>query len=142
MEPRVVVDTGFLVALLNRRDRHHAWAREQLPSLQGPWVTAEACLSETLFLLESAGKKAAEALMAWIDRGLLQVRGLMETDSAAVSEVLFFYADRWVDLADASLVVLSDRHPRLPVVSVDVNDFTVYFRQRRARRLLLPPTPS
>ena len=52
---------------------------------------------------------------------------------------MFRYRDRWVDFADACIVVMSDEHPRLPVVSVDSADFAVYFFKRRPRRKLLLP---
>jgi hypothetical protein len=48
------------------------------------------------------------------------------------------YRKRWVDFADACLVVLSDGRPKLPVVTVDASDFAVYFRGRTGRRLLVP----
>jgi predicted nucleic acid-binding protein len=51
---------------------------------------------------------------------------------------LLGYRKRWVDFADACLVVLSDEQPRLPVVTVDERDFGVYFRGRRGRKLLVP----
>jgi hypothetical protein len=33
---------------------------------------------------------------------------------------------------------MSDERPKLPVVTVDAADFTVYFRVRSGRKLLLP----
>ena len=33
---RIVIDTGPLVALLNRRDVHHAWIREVLDTVEPP----------------------------------------------------------------------------------------------------------
>jgi hypothetical protein len=55
----------------------------------------------------------------------------------------FAYRARWVDLADACLVRLSDSLPRLPVVSVESSDFAVFFRCRRDRTLIVPaPGPT
>ena len=51
---------------------------------------------------------------------------------------MFRYRSRWVDMADACLVIMSDSHPRLPVVTVDAKDFAVYFRGRSTRQLLAP----
>ena len=48
-----LVDTGPLVALLDRRDAHHAWARELLDTVQAPMRTCEAVVSEACFLLRS-----------------------------------------------------------------------------------------
>jgi predicted nucleic acid-binding protein len=62
MAARAIVDTGFLVALLNGSDDHHVLAASLVPSLRGPWLTAEACISEAVFLLEQAGRVPVELL--------------------------------------------------------------------------------
>ncbi len=140
MVGRAIVDTGYLVALLNASDAHHAWARELLPALRGPWLTAEACISETVFLLEQAGKPAVDSLFRWLTDGLVLSRHFLPEELATVREEVFRYKARWVDFADACLVTLSDQQPRLPVASVDTSDFAVYFRRRPKRRLFLPST--
>jgi predicted nucleic acid-binding protein len=48
------------------------------------------------------------------------------------------YRGRVVDFADACLMVLSDEFPRLPIVTVDANDFAVYLRGRAPRKLITP----
>lgn len=139
MDARAIVDTGFLVALLNAEDDHHAWARELVPRLRGPWCTAEACISESVFLLEHAGRPSVERLFDWVDRGALVSRHVLPERLAQIREETFRYARRWVDFADASVVCLSDMSPRVPVVTVDARDFAVYFRTRPRRRLWVPP---
>ena len=51
MQRRIVLDTGPLVALLAKRDRHHAWAIAQWSQIEPPLLTCEAVLSEAFFLL-------------------------------------------------------------------------------------------
>ncbi|WP_071783249.1 PIN domain-containing protein [Rubidibacter lacunae] len=51
MKRRSILDTGPLVALLNRRDRHHQWATLQWAEIEPPLLTCESVLSEALFLL-------------------------------------------------------------------------------------------
>lgn len=46
----LLLDTGPLLALVNRRDRYHAWARDLLAERRGPLVTCEAVISEAWFL--------------------------------------------------------------------------------------------
>ena len=46
MKQRVIVDTGPLVALLNKRDRAHAWVVQQLRDIAPPMITCEAVLAE------------------------------------------------------------------------------------------------
>jgi uncharacterized protein len=138
MAERAIVDTGFLVALLNRADEHHGWAAGMVPTLRGPWLTAEACISEAVFLLERAGRASVEALFRWLEHGALVSRHCLPEELAAIRSEMLRYGSRWVDLADACLVTLSDQQPKLPVVSVDAADFITYFRRRSARKLVLP----
>jgi predicted nucleic acid-binding protein len=138
MDARAIVDTGFLVALLNERDAHHAWAVSLLSSLRGPWLTTEACISEAVFLLESAGREAVERFLGWLDQELLMSQHFVPEELEAVRAELLGYRRRWVDFADACLVVASDSNPRLPLVTVDAKDFAVFFRHRSGRRLIVP----
>ena len=138
MVGRAIVDTGYIVALLNRDDDHHTWATRLLPSLRGPWLTAEACISESVFLLEAAGRESVESLISWLEQGLVVSRHFLPDALEPVRDEMFRYRRRRVDFADACLVALSDEHPKLPVVSVDSADFAVYFRGRTARRLFVP----
>ena len=138
MDAHAIVDTGYLVALLNKGDRHHLWATGLLAELRGPWLTAEACISEAMFLLEQAGASAVRQLFEWLERKLIISRHFLPEELGAVRGESFRYPGRWVDFADACLVVLSDRHPKLPLATVDQNDFAVYFRRRKGRILHLP----
>ncbi len=51
MAASVLVDAGFLVALLSRRDGNHAWAAAMAQRFPLPWKTCEAALSEAFHLL-------------------------------------------------------------------------------------------
>ena len=139
MDARVLVDTGFLVALWDRRDPEHAWAAGVVPKLRGPWLTCEACVSEMVFLLGgSLGPAAVLDLYEQLERGLIVSRHLLPEDLARVRAETARYRGRTVDFADACLMVLSDQYPRLPLVTVDASDFAVYLRGRSARKVLAP----
>ena len=49
----VVIDTGPLVAWLNRRDQHHRWSVQILDTVEVPLITCEPVLSEACFLLST-----------------------------------------------------------------------------------------
>jgi predicted nucleic acid-binding protein len=55
MARNVLVDAGFVVALLSSRDAHHQWAVTQASERPPPWFTCEAVLSEALYLLGELG---------------------------------------------------------------------------------------
>ena len=52
MKRQVILDTGPLVALLDARDRHHAWAVAQWADIEPPLLTCESVISEACFLLD------------------------------------------------------------------------------------------
>jgi uncharacterized protein len=50
------------------------------------------------------------------------------------------YADRKPNLADLCLIRMSELHPKLPVITVDREDFRVYRRNKREIiPLICPP---
>jgi uncharacterized protein len=63
MAGNVLVDAGFVVAPLSRRDTHHVWAVGQAPRFTPPWITCEAALSETFHLLGARGIPSLSALL-------------------------------------------------------------------------------
>lgn len=61
---RIIVDTGPLVALLNARDTHHAWARATFDDIEPPAWTCEAVISEACLLVRQV-KDGADAVLPW-----------------------------------------------------------------------------
>ena len=63
MARNVLVDAGFVVALLSSRDNHHEWAVTQAAEVPPPWSTCEAVLSESFHLLGGRGAASLGALL-------------------------------------------------------------------------------
>src|SRR5215831_1206926 len=63
MTASVIVDAGFLVALLSGRDANHGWAAAQAARLPPPWTTCEASVAEAFQLLGPAGAPGLRALL-------------------------------------------------------------------------------
>jgi predicted nucleic acid-binding protein len=130
-----LLDAGPLVALLNRRDRHHAWARRTLGELEAPLLTCEAVLSEAWFLTRRGGADPVRVLE--LVRALeVQV---VPAWSPRAEEILRRYADRG-SVADAALLALAEEEDGRVVVTTDREDFSVYrIHRRRAVPVLMPP---
>lgn len=135
---RSLVDTGFLVGLLDAGDQWHAWAVDAAHEARGPWLTAEACIAEAVHCLSGKAFPARARLFDWLDRGLLVSRHALPELRARVVAEMNRYRGREVDFADACLVALSDQYPELLIVTTDAEDFAVYLRGRTARRWLAP----
>jgi predicted nucleic acid-binding protein len=130
-----IADTGFLVAFANRADRHHEWALSVARQVSEPLLTCEAVLAEAAFHLRSVS-----LVLAMIDSGLVTIAFDCRAHLVHLAQLARRYADRHPDLADLCLIRLSELHPHHSVITVDVEDFRVYRRNKReAIPLICPP---
>jgi predicted nucleic acid-binding protein len=136
----VLIDTGPIVAFLNRRDRHHAWAEEALAAVRPPLVTCEAVLSEATYLLRGIVGGPDRALEL-VTRGLIVPSFRLEQESASVRALMSRYSGVAMDLADACLVRLSELHPDCLLMTVDAEFRDIFRRRGRQAIPTLLPTP-
>ena len=126
MARNVLVDAGFLVALLSRRDSHHQ-SVTQAPDYAPPWRTCEAVLSEAIHLLGALGSPGLSGLLR--RRALIAAFNL-DNDMEPVLKLLQKYADVPMSLADACLVRMAETLPD-PVILTTDSDFRIYRRHSR-----------
>ena len=130
MKPRtILVDTGPLVAFLNKRDQYHGWVTSQLASMQPPLLTCEAVLSEACFVLHRGNSSPAN-LLELIERKLLLVPFRVEDESQAVKSLIMKYRNSPMSLADACLVRMAELIANSMVFTLD-SDFKIYRKHRR-----------
>ena len=127
MAASVLVDAGFVVALLSRRDTHHEWAVAQSPKLAPPWSTCEAALSEAFHLL---GARGAPALRALLRRRALRVAFDLGEQLEPVLKLMQKYGDVPMSLADACLVRMTEALSDSVILTTDA-DFRIYRRHSR-----------
>lgn len=127
MAGNVLVDAGFIVALLSRRDSHHQWAVMQAPRHPPPWSTCEAVLSEAFHLLERRG---APGLSALLRRRAVVVTFDLGTNLESVLKLMQKYTDVPMSLADACLVRMTETLAA-PVILTTDSDFRIYRRHSR-----------
>ena len=135
---RVLLDTGPLVALLNRRDRYHTWAAEQWSRIEPPLSTCEAVLAEVCFLVQPfAG--AQTAVLDLVQRGVLDVSFRLASETKAVSRLLGKYRDAPMSLADGCLVRMAELHAEGVVLTLD-SQFGFY--RKNGRQIIPAITPN
>jgi predicted nucleic acid-binding protein len=127
MAANALVDAGFLIALLNRRDAHHSWAVAVADRQPPPWRTCEAALSEAFHLL---GARGARSLAELIRRGAVASDFRLADDFHAVLRLLEKYAAVPMSLADACLVRMTETLHDAVVLTTDA-DFRIYRRHSR-----------
>ena len=129
MTPPVLLDTGPLVAFLNRRDRYHEWALSQWAGAKPPFLTCEAVLAEACFLLRRSSG-GSQAVMQLLARGIVASPFRLDEEPSAVAKLLFRYAAVPMSLADACLVCMAERYPSGIVMTLD-RDFRIYRKHGR-----------
>jgi predicted nucleic acid-binding protein len=134
---RVLLDTGPLVAFLNRSDRHHAWALERLAEIEPPLLTCEAVLAEACHLVRrtSAGPRAVAEM---VTGDLIEVPFRLGAEAERIGHLLGRYADVPMSLADACLVRLAEIETGSAVLTLD-SDFHVYRMHGRQVIPLISP---
>jgi predicted nucleic acid-binding protein len=123
----VIIDSSALVALLDPREQHHRWARTVVADLPLPWLTCEAVVVETFFLL---ARPEAVRLVRILRDGRLLVSFGLRDELESVFTLMDKYADVPMSLADACLVRMSETLPNPVVVTTD-GDFQIYRRHSR-----------
>jgi len=131
-----IVDAGPLVGWLNGSDQWHEWSRQALSRRRGVLHTTEIVLGEACHHL-GGNTAMAHALLDLVRHGALELHPLWPKHLRRTQELMMQYER--MDAADASLVVLSELHPRAKVVTVNMRDFKVYRRFEREPLLLLMP---
>jgi predicted nucleic acid-binding protein len=134
-----IVDAGPLIAVIDRRDQHHAWARGLFGSGPGMLLTCEPVIAEAAHILRRY-PRGAHALLARVAEGVLEIPFRLTDHAAEVADLMRKYADRPMSLADACLVQMSAQHGDAKVVTTD-RHFRVYRRPgRRTVPTIMPPT--
>jgi predicted nucleic acid-binding protein len=126
----VLIDTGAIVALLDRSERCHARCVTVLGSLERPLVTCEAVIAETCYLLRGL-PGAPEAVLQNVERGVFQVPFQLSRSASPVRTIMRKYRDLPADFADACLIHLADELNTEDILTLD-GDFKLY-RWRRNR---------
>lgn len=134
----ILLDTGPWVALMSKTDSHHAWAKDQFAAHPGPFVTCEAVVAETCFLLARAGLDAGRALEL-IERGVVQIGLTLAEQARAVRNLYQRYDNVPASLADACLIRLSELHEPCQVLTLD-SDFHIYRRHGRKAITVISPS--
>jgi len=123
----LIVDTGFLFALVDRRDTWHARAAALAGTAAEGWITTWPVLTEACHLFQRhLGSAFASDLMADVADGGLEVWELPDRQWPQIPLLMRRYARLPMDLADASLVLLAEHLGHGRIVSTDQRDFGAY----------------
>ena len=129
----ILVDTGPLVAYLDRSDRDHTWAKQTFMHISRPLLTCEAVIAESRFLLRRGGIDP-DGLLNLISRGLVLPNFRLDAEIAPIQQLMKSYRNVPMSLADACLVRMAEIYESSAIMTLD-SDFTIY---RKSRRKVIP----
>lgn len=136
MEP-VLLDTGVIYALLNKRESKHEECLRVFRELYRPIVTCEAVIVESCFLL-SKHPRGIEVLLSNVRSGLFGIPFRIAKSSLEVLDLLRKYRDIPASFADACLIAMANELDIGDILTLD-GDFKHYrWRRNRAFNLLIP----
>ena len=137
MAADALVDTGAILALLDRTDRWHEVCVDTFQQLRLPLVTSEAVLTE-VFHLVGDNRHEMESAWKFIRSGAIRLAVIEDSELLGIQTLMLRYWDRPMDFADATLVYLARREGLSMVLTVDRSDFNTYRIEGRKRFRILP----
>jgi uncharacterized protein len=137
VRPGALIDTGAILALVDRRDHWHeacvvVYNRSRLPLL-----TTEAVLTE-VFHLNRGDRRQSASVWTLLHSGAIQMARIDNGELPQIHALMDDYADRPMDFADATLVHLARREGLSLILTVDRDDFETYRLAGRKRFTILP----
>jgi predicted nucleic acid-binding protein len=132
-----IADTGALVALLDRAERHHGWAAQCIREMEVPLLICEPVLTEAMHLLAHL-PRAQDELFGLLENGALKISFCVEDHVPALRALHRKYQDKPISLADACIVRMAELHDKHAVFTLD-SDFFVYRKHGRQALSLICP---
>ena len=120
----IVVDTGAIVALIDRSDRHHRALRDLYRQDPSAWVLPWAILPEVDYLVGAhLGARAQEAFLADLADGTFSVVWGEERDLDEAQRLSERYPKLRIGLVDAVVIATATRLKALAIATLDLRHF-------------------
>ena len=135
----ILLDTSGVLAAIDASQRHHQACAATLRDAAPPLLLSPFVLAELDYLLmRYVGHGAQSALLEEVVRGAYRLETFDTSDVKRAAAVMDRYEDLAIGLADASLVVLAERHQVADVLTLDERHFRALRYDKRKRFKLLP----
>lgn len=133
----ILLDTSGLLAALDASQESHGEAAASLIAARPPRLLSPFVLAELDYLLATrVGRAAQSGLLAEVARGAYTLAPITSAEVGDALKVIDRYADLAIGLADASIVVLAERHNTLDVLTLDQRHFRVLTANGKPFRIL------
>lgn len=120
----ILVDTSAVLQLISSTAQRHDDVLRVVGEVDGPFLLSPFVLAELDYMLiERHGQKHQLALLAEVIDGAYELAEFGRADVERASAVMRQYGDLRVGLADASIVVLAERHDTPDILTFDHRHF-------------------
>jgi uncharacterized protein len=125
MAAEVLIDTGAILALIDKSDEWHQVCVRALPRLPLPFLTSEAVLTELFHFLDRQ-RLNNEPAWKFLHTGIISLASIQHAELRHLQRLISRYSDRPMDFADATLVYLAERESIDAIFTVARPDFSIY----------------
>jgi hypothetical protein len=125
---------------VDRDDQWHEACVETYNHNRLPWLTTEAVLTETFYLVRR-NLRDDRAVWVLLRSGAIRMSSISDEELPQIQTLMSQYADRPMDFADATLVHLAARERLTAILTIDHDDFETYRLPGRKRFTILPRSP-
>ena len=133
-----LIDTGFLLAVLDKNDHRHFGCVNALESEFSP-LLPEVVLSELAYLvLRELGYKVWVSFLRSVANGELPLISATTKDLARSAEILEKYQDSKIDFVDSIIMAIAERLEITRILTVDRRDFGLFRPQHCAAFEIVP----
>jgi hypothetical protein len=123
----IIADTGFWIALANKKDKHYRQAHQFAQSSMERLITTDPVITEVChILLKRQGIEAQLKFVKMYQLGAFDVFTISENQKQRIFNLMHQYSNLPMDFADASLVLLAEHLGHGKILSTDQRDFHAY----------------
>jgi len=133
-----LIDAGPLIAIIDADEPKHRACLDVLDRVSLPLVTTWPAFTEAMYLLERVGGfTGQQVLWRLVTTERLVIADLTASAVARSAQLMEQYADQPMDLADATLVALTEERGQRVIFTLDA-DFGFYRARGQGSFTVLP----
>jgi predicted nucleic acid-binding protein len=123
----LLLDTGFLYALLNRTEKNHERVLAATEAIHEPVILPVPAITEVAYLLlRDVGCEAVADFIDSLAASDLILESPQPVDYQRAAQVIRQYADSRVDFVDALIVAIAERLSVTRILTLDVRHFAMF----------------
>ncbi len=119
-----IIDSGPIIALFDKSDKHHQKLLNFMHSFDGKLITTWAVITEVTHML-GFNIKVQLNFLKWIELGAVTIYQIEQVEIGKIIKMMQKYSDIPMDLADSTLMYVAQKENIKDIISIN-NDFDIY----------------